>query len=100
MQPMGGTASLSLEDSEDPYLHGVKFSAMPPTKRYREMEQLSGGEKVTFLIVPVSGLPTRLWTLEELLTFLREPYHLHVHSNVAKASCRSSMCPVAVGLSS
>ena len=50
MQPMGGTASLSLEDSEDPYLHGVKFSAMPPTKRYREMEQLSGGEKVRCFI--------------------------------------------------
>ena len=46
MQPMGGTAYLSLENSEDPYLHGVKFSAMPPTKRFREMEQLSGGEKV------------------------------------------------------
>ncbi len=46
MQPMGGTAYLSLENSEDPYLHGVKFSVMPPTKRLREKEQLFGGEKV------------------------------------------------------
>ncbi|KAK9862125.1 hypothetical protein WJX84_009363 [Apatococcus fuscideae] len=45
MQPMGGTAYLSLENSEDPYLHGVKFSVMPPTKRLREKEQLFGGEK-------------------------------------------------------
>jgi ATPase subunit of ABC transporter with duplicated ATPase domains len=45
VHPMGGTAMLSLESSEEPFLHGVKFTAMPPTKRYRDMEQLSGGEK-------------------------------------------------------
>ena len=43
---MGGQAYLSLENSEDPFLHGIKFTAMPPSKRFREMEQLSGGEKV------------------------------------------------------
>ena len=43
--PMGGVAYLSLEDSEEPYLHGVKYHAMPPMKRFRDMEQLSGGEK-------------------------------------------------------
>ena len=44
---MGGQAYLSLENNEDPFLHGIKFTAMPPSKRFREMEQLSGGEKVT-----------------------------------------------------
>lgn len=44
---MGGQAYLSLENSEDPFLHGIKFTAMPPSKRFREMEQLSGGEKVS-----------------------------------------------------
>jgi structural maintenance of chromosome 1 len=43
--PLGGTAYLSLESPEEPYNHGVKFTAMPPTKRFRDMEQLSGGEK-------------------------------------------------------
>jgi structural maintenance of chromosome 1 len=43
--PLGGQAYLSLESNEDPFLHGVNFTAMPPTKRFREMEQLSGGEK-------------------------------------------------------
>lgn len=47
VHPMGGQAYLSLEDSEDPFLHGIKFTAMPPSKRFREMEQLSGGEKVS-----------------------------------------------------
>ena len=43
--PLGGTTYLSLESPEEPYNHGVKFTAMPPTKRFRDMEQLSGGEK-------------------------------------------------------
>jgi len=41
----GGTAYLSLESSEEPFSHGIKFNAMPPKKRFRDMEQLSGGEK-------------------------------------------------------
>jgi hypothetical protein len=42
---VGGQAYLSLDSSDEPYLHGIKFTAMPPTKRFRDMEQLSGGEK-------------------------------------------------------
>ena len=45
VHPLGGTAYLSLEDAEEPFAGGVKFTAMPPTKRFRDMEQLSGGEK-------------------------------------------------------
>mmetsp|Transcript_23043 Transcript_23043/g.30089 ORF Transcript_23043/g.30089 Transcript_23043/m.30089 type:complete len:710 (+) Transcript_23043:1-2130(+) len=43
--PLGGNAYLSLDDQEEPYLGGVKFNAMPPMKRFRDMDQLSGGEK-------------------------------------------------------
>jgi structural maintenance of chromosome 1 len=43
--PMGGVAYLSLEDNDEPYLHGIKYHAMPPMKRFRDMDQLSGGEK-------------------------------------------------------
>lgn len=59
---MGGVAYLSLEDNEvrcllvssrrsvkrvpqEPYNAGIKYHAMPPMKRFRDMEQLSGGEK-------------------------------------------------------
>ena len=52
MHPTGGTAYLSLENSEEPFLGGVKFTAMPPTKRFRDMEQLSGGEKARPLPLP------------------------------------------------
>mmetsp|Transcript_10485 Transcript_10485/g.23833 ORF Transcript_10485/g.23833 Transcript_10485/m.23833 type:complete len:1232 (+) Transcript_10485:70-3765(+) len=41
----GGSAFLDLEDIEEPFLGGVKFSVMPPLKRYVEMGQLSGGER-------------------------------------------------------
>ncbi len=43
--PLGGNAYLSLDDSEEPFKGGMKFNAMPPMKRFRDMEQLSGGEK-------------------------------------------------------
>lgn len=43
--PLGGNAYLSLDDTEEPYKGGMKFNAMPPMKRFRDMYQLSGGEK-------------------------------------------------------
>ena len=43
--PTGGQAFLTLENYDEPFLGGVNFTAMPPSKRYRDMEMLSGGEK-------------------------------------------------------
>ncbi|KAI8074436.1 RecF/RecN/SMC [Gongronella butleri] len=43
--PAGGKAYLTLENSEEPYLRGVLYHAMPPMKRFQDMTQLSGGEK-------------------------------------------------------
>lgn len=56
-----GTAYLSLENpgalvlsrvgfhhlrlADEPYLSGLKYNTMPPNKVFRDMEQLSGGEK-------------------------------------------------------
>lgn len=53
VHPMGGTAYLSMVNSEDePFLSGVSFTAMPPSKRWRQMEALSGGEKVGAALLP------------------------------------------------
>mmetsp|Transcript_53576 Transcript_53576/g.127694 ORF Transcript_53576/g.127694 Transcript_53576/m.127694 type:complete len:1243 (+) Transcript_53576:107-3835(+) len=41
----GGSAYLDLEDTEEPYNGGIKYTAMPPGKRFRDMHLLSGGEK-------------------------------------------------------
>ena len=69
-QPGGGQAYLSLESSEEPYLHGIKFTAMPPTKRFRDMEQLSGGEKtvaaLALLFAVHSFQPAPFFVLDEV----------------------------------
>ncbi|KAJ3410001.1 Structural maintenance of chromosomes protein 1, partial [Chytridiales sp. JEL 0842] len=68
--PLGGTAYLSLEDSDEPYLDGVKFHAMPPMKRFRDMEQLSGGEKtvaaLSLLFAIHSFRPAPFFVLDEV----------------------------------
>lgn len=43
--PLGGNAFLTIDNLEEPYLSGIRFTAMPPMKRFRDMDQLSGGEK-------------------------------------------------------
>ena len=67
---MGGTAYLSLEDSDEPYLDGIKYHAMPPMKRFREMELLSGGEKtivaLALLFAIHSYKPSPFFILDEV----------------------------------
>jgi structural maintenance of chromosome 1 len=68
--PLGGTAYLSLEDSDEPYLDGIKYHAMPPMKRFREMELLSGGEKtmvaLALLFAIHSYKPSPFFILDEV----------------------------------
>ncbi|KAF8840540.1 RecF/RecN/SMC protein [Paxillus ammoniavirescens] len=68
--PMGGVAYLSLEDSEEPYVAGIKYHAMPPMKRFRDMEQLSGGEKtvaaLALLFAIHSYQPAPFFVLDEV----------------------------------
>ncbi|CAG8505933.1 15264_t:CDS:10 [Funneliformis mosseae] len=67
--PLGGTAYLSLEDNEV-NTHGVKYHAMPPMKRFRDMEQLSGGEKtmaaLALLFAIHSYQPSPFFVLDEV----------------------------------
>ncbi|KAG2008796.1 cohesin complex subunit psm1 [Coprinopsis cinerea AmutBmut pab1-1] len=68
--PMGGVAYLSLEDNEEPYNGGIKYHAMPPMKRFRDMEQLSGGEKtvaaLALLFAIHSYQPAPFFVLDEV----------------------------------
>jgi structural maintenance of chromosome 1 len=41
----GGEAYLDVDDPEEPYNGGIRFHTIPPGKQFRDMEQLSGGEK-------------------------------------------------------
>lgn len=68
--PLGGTAYLSLEDTDEPFSSGIKYHAMPPMKRFRDMEQLSGGEKtmaaLALLFAIHSYQPAPFFVLDEV----------------------------------
>lgn len=68
--PLGGTAYLNLENTEEPYLSGMKYNAMPPMKRFREMEQLSGGEKTVAALALLFAIhnyrPSPFFVLDEV----------------------------------
>lgn len=49
MITLGGDAELELVDSLDPFSEGVVFSVRPPKKSWKNIANLSGGEKVTSL---------------------------------------------------
>lgn len=68
--PLGGQATLDLEDDAEPYLLGVKYNAMPPLKRFRDMEHLSGGEKtmaaLALLFAVHTFAPSPFFVLDEV----------------------------------
>lgn len=69
--PLGGQAYLDMEEDTDmPYLSGIKYHAMPPLKRFRDMEQLSGGEKtmaaLALLFAIHSYQPSPFFVLDEV----------------------------------
>jgi structural maintenance of chromosome 1 len=68
--PLGGSAFLALEDSQDPYFGGIKFDCMPPNKRFRVMESLSGGEKTVAALALLFALhsfrPSPFFILDEV----------------------------------
>jgi structural maintenance of chromosome 1 len=55
---------------QEPYLSGVKYDVMPPSKRFTDMEQLSGGEKtmaaLALLFAIHSFHPAPFFVLDEV----------------------------------
>jgi structural maintenance of chromosome 1 len=68
--PVGGTATLTTEEDDEPYLSGINYSAMPPLKRFRGMEHLSGGEKtmaaLALLFAVHTYAPSPFFVLDEV----------------------------------
>uniref|UniRef100_A0A7S2JH31 SMC hinge domain-containing protein n=1 Tax=Haptolina brevifila TaxID=156173 RepID=A0A7S2JH31_9EUKA len=66
----GGTAYLSLEDPDEPYLHGTKYTAMPAGKRFRNMDQLSGGERTVAALALLFAIhrfrPSPFFVMDEI----------------------------------
>jgi len=63
MITLGGDAELELVDSLDPFSEGVVFSVRPPKKSWKNIANLSGGEKVFSILVALSECSVSLKTL-------------------------------------
>ena len=56
MITLGGNAELELVDSLDPFSEGIIFSVMPPKKSWKNISNLSGGEKVSLICIYEYGV--------------------------------------------
>lgn len=70
MITLGGNAELELVDSLDPFAEGIIFSVMPPKKSWKNISNLSGGEKTLSSLALVFALhhfkPTPLYFMDEI----------------------------------
>ncbi|CAE6438850.1 unnamed protein product [Rhizoctonia solani] len=70
MITLGGNAELDLVDTMDPFSEGVNFSVMPPKKSWKNISNLSGGEKTLSSLALVFALhvfkPTPLYFMDEI----------------------------------
>ena len=70
MITLGGNAELELLDSLDPFTEGIVFSVRPPKKAWKNISNLSGGEKTLASLALVFALhhykPTPLYIMDEI----------------------------------
>jgi len=66
----GGTANLYTENDAEPYLGGIKYNAQPPSNRFRDMDQLSGGEKTVAALALLFAIyefrPSPFFVMDEI----------------------------------
>lgn len=99
MITMGGNAELELVDSLDPFSEGILFSVMPPKKSWKNISNLSGGEKTLSSLALVFALhhykPTPLYVMDEIdaaLDFRNVSIHLMLRAN-GKRRPANILCP-------
>ncbi|XP_067949380.1 structural maintenance of chromosomes protein 4-like [Watersipora subatra] len=70
MITLGGDAELELVDTLDPFSEGIVFSVRPPKKSWKNISNLSGGEKTLSSLALVFALhhyrPTPLYVMDEI----------------------------------
>merc|ERR1712060_552953 len=70
MITLGGDAELELVDSLDPFAEGIVFSVRPPKKSWKNISNLSGGEKTLSSLALVFALhyykPTPFYVMDEI----------------------------------
>jgi len=68
MITLGGDAELELVDSLDPFSEGIVFSVRPPKKSWKNISNLSGGEKTLSSLALVS----KICLIKKHFLFLRK----------------------------
>jgi len=90
-------AYLSLENNQEPYLEGIKFNAIPPEKGFRDIEQLSGGEKtvaaLALLFAIQSYAPSPFFILDEIDAALDPKNSLKVAQYIKQRSTETKNGP-------
>ncbi len=70
MITLGGDAELELVDSLDPFSEGIVFSVRPPKKSWKNISNLSGGEKTLSSLALVFALhhykPSPFYVMDEI----------------------------------
>lgn len=100
--PLGGTAFLGLDQEDEPYLGGVKYNAMPPLKRYRDIDQLSGGERTVAALALLFAIhkyrPSPFFILDEVDAALDNVNVNKVAHYIQKASIKHDCQFIVVSL--
>ncbi|KAM3610055.1 uncharacterized protein V6R79_024523 [Siganus canaliculatus] len=94
-------AILSMEDPEEPYLHGINYSCVAPGKRFMSMDNLSGGEKAIASLALVFAIhsfrPAPFIVLDEVDACLDNTYIGKVTSFIREQS-RNDLQIIAISL--
>ena len=81
MITLGGDAELELVDTCDPFAEGILFQVRPPKKSWKNICNLSGGEKTLSSLALVFALhhykPTPLYVMDEIDAALVRPVCLY-----------------------
>ena len=91
------TATLTLENREEPYSEGIKYTAIPPNKRFRDMDQLSGGEKTVAALALLFAIhtyqPSPFFVLDEIDAAL-DPFNVNKVVHYVKKQSSTVQCIV------
>lgn len=100
--PLGGTAYLSIEDPSEPYLHGTNYTAMPAGKRFRDMDQLSGGERTVAALALLFAIhkyrPSPFFVMDEIDAALDNVNVTRVAQYIRKCAADGSLQFIIISL--
>ncbi len=101
MITLGGDAELELVDSLDPFSEGIVFSVRPPKKSWKNISNLSGGEKTLSSLALVFALhhykPSPLYVMDEIDAAL-DFKNVSIVAHYIKV-CSSQTTPLTIPLS-